>query len=290
MNLRPLAALAGLFLLFVPSAQAQPAAAPVKLRYHFAPGQTLRYLIQRDPYFTDPAGSVETTDPNAPYRPPVVERLSEEVLAVGRDGTTTIQVTVAPEPGFEDEADPQPPVTRTVRVTPLGQVLTPAADPATRELLRAFFRLPAAPAGLGETWKGTAFRGAEKVETTLTLTAGRGGTGGTAIITQTLPPTLTQSRSPDHDGTLLQTTRSAQADRIVFDAGAGSLRRQASVLTVTLSLVMTGRGARGAADFGHVIPNVQVIQTMTIERQDDPPLPTPGPTGAPAKPGGARIP
>jgi len=40
--------------------------------------------------------------------------------------------------------------------------------------------------------------------------------------------------------------------------------------------VMTGRGARGAADFGHVIPNVQVIQTMTIERQDDPPaLPAP---------------
>ena len=276
MNFRSLAAITGFFLLLMPAGQARPAAAPVKLRYHFTPGQTLRYLVQRDPYFADPAGAVETTDPNAPYRPPVVERLTEEVQAVGADGAATIRVTVAPEPGFEDEATPQPPVTRTVRVTPLGQVLTPVAAPATRELLRAFFRLPAALVRAGSTWKSTALQGADTVETSDALTAARGGSRGLAIITQTLPPVVTQGRSPDHDGTLLQTTRSVQADQIVFDTGAGNLRRQASTLTVGLSLTMTGRGARGAADFGHVIPNVQVIQTMTIERQDDPPaLPTP---------------
>lgn len=275
MNFRPLAVLPSLFLLLAPMVQAQPDTA-VKLRYHFTPGQRLRYLVQRDPYFTDPAGAVETTDPNAAYRPPVVERLTEEVQAVGTDGAATVQVTVAPEPGFEDETRPQPSVTRTVRVTPLGQVLTPIADPTTRELLRAFFRLPPAPVRAGETWKGAAFVGTDKATTSAVLTAAQGGSWGLAVITQTLPPTAAESRSPDHDGTLLQTTRSAQADRVVFDVGAGNLRRQTSVLTVTLSLTMTGRGVRGAADFGHVIPNVQVVQTMTIERQDDPPaLPPP---------------
>jgi len=275
MNLRSLTLLAGFALLPAASAQAEPAAVPVKLRYHFEPGQKLRYLVQRDPYFADPAGAMETTDPNAPYRPPVVERLTEEVLAVGRDGTATIRVMVAPEPGFENEARPQPPVTRTVTVTPLGQVLSPVTDPAMREMLWAFFRLPAVPVRAGASWKGTELRGMDKVGTSVTLTTARGGRRGLAVITQTLPPVVTQGRSPDHDGTLLQTTRSAQADRIVFDLGAGNLLRQSSALTVTLSLTMTGRGARGAADFGHVIPNVQVVQTMTIERQGDPLPPLP---------------
>ena len=282
MNFRPFAvlisfaALTGLSLLGAPAADAQAPAALITLRYQFTPGQTLRYLVQRDPYFTDPIKAIETTDPRATYRPPIMERLTETVQTVRRDGTATIEVTLGPEPGFEDETAPQPSLTRTVRVTPLGQVLTPVTDPALGTLLRAFFPLPAAPVQVGGSWKGAAFQGAVPVETRPTLTAGQGGRRGLAIITQTLPPVVTQSRSPDHDGTLLQTTRSAQADRIVFDLGAGNLRRQASTLTVDLSLVMTGRGARGSADFGHVIPNIRVIQTMTIERQDDPPaLPLP---------------
>ena len=269
MNLRPLLALAALGLVIAPAAHAEPPAVSVKLRYHFVPGRTLRYLVQRDPYFDDPAGAVETTDPDASYKPPIVERLTEEVLAVGSDGTATVKVTAGPEPGFEDEAHPQPLVTRTVRVTPLGQVLTPVEDAAMGGLLRAFFRLSFAPVGPGETWQGTAYQGAEGVKTDLALTAVRYGGQGLAVITQTLPPTVTQSRSSGHDGTLLQTTRGDRSDRIVFDAGAGILRRQTSTMTVTLSLVMTGRGARGAADFGHVIPTVRVIQKMTIERQED---------------------
>ena len=276
MNLRPLLALALLCLVFPSAARAQPPDAPVKLRYHFTPGRTLRYLVQRDPYFDDPAGAVETTDPDAPYKPPIVERLTEEVMSVGSDGAATVRATVAPEPGFEDEANPQPPVTRTVRVTPLGQVLTPVEDAATGSLLRAFFRLPFAPAGPGGTWQGTGFQGAEGVKTDLALTAVRYGGRGWAVITQDFPPVVAESRSPDHDGTLLQTTRSARADKIIFDAGAGNLRRQVSTMTVTLSLVMTERGARGAADFGHVIPTVRVIQTMTIERQEDAPASPPG--------------
>jgi hypothetical protein len=31
---------------------------------------------------------------------------------------------------------------------------------------------------------------------------------------------------------------------------------------------MTGRGRRGSDDFGHVIPNSTVVQTLTIERCD----------------------
>jgi len=282
MNFHPLAVPASLALVSASATYAQTAAAPVKLRYHFRPGQTLRYLVQRDPYFADPAGAVETTDPNAPYRPPVVERLTEEVLTVGRDGTAMIRVTVGPEPGFEDAVNAAKPAAQTVAVTPLGQVMAyPALYPLSG-FLRAFFRLPAASVRVNETWKGKALQGANKVETSAALTAMWGGRRGTAVITQTLPPTVTQSRSPGHDGTLLQTTRSAQADRIVFDMGAGNLRRRASTLTVTLSLVMAGRGARGAADFGHVIPNVRVIQTMTIERQEDPPALPPPASPSPA--------
>ena len=285
MNLRHLAGFAGLSFVSASAAYAQSPDAPVTLRYHFALGQTLRYLIQRDPYFADPVGAMETTNPNAPYKPPVVERLTEKVLGVERDGTATIRVTVGPEPGFEDASHPQPRLTRTVTVTPSGQVMTPAADPSAREMLRAFFRLPDTPEMVGGTWKGAAFQGAGQVETHPALAAERGGIRGLAIITQTLPPTVTQSRSPDHDGTLLQTTRSVQADRVVFDAGTGSLRRQTSVLTVMMSLTMTERGARGVADFGHVVPNVQVIQTMTIDRQDDPPALPPPAASLPASMG-----
>ena len=270
MNLRPLLALVTLALLFIPIAQGQPATGPVKLRFHFVPGQILRYLVQRDPYFDDPAGAMATTDPDAAYKPPAVERLTEEVLSVGSDGAATVRLTAAPEPGFESEAGPQPPVTLTVRVTPLGQILTPAVDADTRPLLRAFFRLPAAPVRAREVWAGTAVQGGDMVKASLALAArASGGSRGLVVITQALPPAVAESRSPDHDGTLLQTTRSKRADRIVFDVGAGNLRRSTSTMSVTLSLVMTGRGARGSADFGRVVPNMRVIQTMTIERQDD---------------------
>ena len=208
-----------------------------------------------------------------PYKPPVVERLTEEVLSVGSDGAATVRLSAAPEPGFEPESGPQPPVTLTVRVTPLGRVLTPQADADTRLLLGAIFRLPAAPVRAGASWVGTALQGEGLVKTSLALAArASGGSQGLVVITQALPQVVAESRSPDHDGTLLQTTRSERTDRIVFDVGAGNLRRATCTMSVTLSLVMTGRGARGAADFGRVVPNVRVMQTMTIERQDDPPV------------------
>ncbi len=55
----------------------------------------------------------------------------------------------------------------------------------------------------------------------------------------------------------------------MFDAGAGNLLRQTSTMTVTVSLTMTNRGRRGVADFGHVIPSLQVVQTLTVERKED---------------------
>lgn len=272
MNLCPLFGLAAFGLVSVPAAHAQPAAGPVKLRFHFVPGQRLRYLVQRDPYFDDPAGAMETTDPDAAYKPPVVERLTEEVLSVGRDGTAMVRITVVPEPGFEDAVSPVRPAAQTVAVTPLGQMLAYPDLYPVPGFLRAFFRLPAAPVRPGGAWAGKTFQGAGVVGTSLALAARTsGGSRGLAVITQALPPTVAERRSPDHDGTLLQTTRSQRADRIVFDVGAGNLRRSTSTMSVTLSLVMTGRGARGSADFGRVIPNVRVIQTMTIERQDDAP-------------------
>lgn len=264
MNFRLSVAFAGLTLLVMPALQAQSSNPTIMLRYRFTPGQTLRYLIQRDPYFNDPAGAIETTDPNAPYRPPVIERLTEEVLAVGRDGTATVRVTVAPEPGFEDETKPQSAVSQTVQVTPLGQVLSPLPETMSGELLRAFFRLPVASVRPGAAWKDSAGLG-----TILTLTKVDGGRKGLAVITQTPPPSVAESRSRSHDGMLVQTTRCAQSDHLVFDLKTGNLRRERSTMTVTLSLVMTGRGARGADDFGHVIPRVQVVQTLTIERRDD---------------------
>ncbi len=164
------------------------------------------------------------------------------------------------------------PSAQTVAVTPLGQMLAYPALYPVPSFLRAFFRLPAAPVRPGAVWKGKTFQDAGVVGTEMALATRMGGRRGLAVITQALPPAVAQSRSPDHDGTLLQTTRSERADRIVFDVGAGNLRRSTSTLWVTLSLVMTGRGARGSADFGHVIPSVRVLQTMTIERQDDAPL------------------
>ncbi len=270
MNLRPLAVLGGLALWLLPPA-AHASDPPVVLRYKFVAGQTLRYLVMRDPYFNDPARAVETADPRAPFRPPVVERLTERVQSVRADGTAVVAVTLGPEPGFEDPEVPQPLVTRAVTVTRAGQVLSPAFEPALPDLLRVFFRLPAAPARVGAAWRGAAPRGSETVGATSVLSPESRPALGLAVIERTLPPFVARGTSPDHDGTLLQTTRGTQTDRIVFDTRAGSLRRQTSVLTVTLSLVMTGRGARGSADFGHVVPNVQVVQTLTIERKDDPP-------------------
>ncbi len=281
MNLRISAALAGLVLLLAPALQAQSPTPTVTLRYRFTPGQTLRYLIQRDPYFNDPAGAIETTDPNTPYRPPVVERLTEDVLAMGRDGTATVRVTVAPEPGFEEKEEPTLTVSQTVQVTPLGQVLSPLPETVPGDLLRAFFQLPSVPVRPGAEWKDSAGSGAA-----LTLTKVDGGRKGLAVITQTLPSSVAESRSRSHDGVLVQTTRCTQSDHFIFDLKAGNLRSRRSAIMVTLSLVMTGRGARGADDFGHVIPRVQVVQTLTIERRDDlaPPLSHDSTAGALKKP------
>ena len=86
---------------------------------------------------------------------------------------------------------------------------------------------------------------------------------------RTRPLSILLKRSPDHDGTLLQTTATAGADHAVFDCRRGGLVRVVSTENITLSLVMTGRGRRGADDFGHVIPNTHIIQTLTVERQAD---------------------
>ena len=93
MSLRLLVFFAALSLVPASAARVPTPAAPVNLRYQFAPGQTWRYLVQRDPYFDHPTRAVETTDPNLPYKPPVVKRLTEEVLAVGTGGTATGRVT-----------------------------------------------------------------------------------------------------------------------------------------------------------------------------------------------------
>ena len=250
MTFSQLTALAGLAVFLAPlTAHAQAPASSVPLRYKFTVGQKIRYLIMRDPYFLDPAGAVEAADPRAPYRPPSVKRLMEEVQSVRPNGTATIAVTVSPEPGFEDDDHPVPPVVQTVTVTPLGEVDSPLPHSPLAAFLRVFFRLPA--------------------PSVLRLADVRGGNRGLAVITQSLPPVIAQSTSPDHDGTLLQTTRSAQSDRIIFDLGAGNLLRQTSSLTVAVSLTMTNRGRRGAADFGHVVPSLQVVQTLTIERKED---------------------
>ena len=214
-------------------------------RYHWELGKTLRFLIQRDPYFDDPKAAIETVTPDAEYRPPIVERLTEKVLAVKDDGTATLRVTLTPEPGFEDDAHPQAAISRTVTVSASGQVLSVSGaalggSPAERDLLRGFVPLPQS------------------------LTVRQ---DGLAVETHLFPQTVTESTSPDHDGTLLQATRVARSDHWVFDCRRGWLQRETSTLTITLSLVMTGRGRRGSDDFGHVVPNAQVVQTLTVERQ-----------------------
>ena len=248
MNTFLLIALAFAPALLAPSASAQvqnlPTPAP---RYHFVPGQTLRYLIQRDPYFADPKGAMGADDPGALYLAPAIERLTEKVLSVATDGTSTLTVTLTPEPGFEDDAHPQAPLTRTVMVTAAGRVLSVSGEPisegsAARDLLRGLAALP----------PGTKAR-----------------PDGLSVTTQTHPAVVVQSTSPDHDGTLLQTTSAATTSHIVFDCRRGQLVREVSTETITTSLVMTGRGRRGSDDFGHVIPNTHVIQTLSVERQAD---------------------
>ena len=271
MNLSRLVTLAVLMLPLSPTpAHAQTPDAPAALRYKWTPGQTLRYTLQRDPYFADPARAIETADPRTPERPPIVERLTERVLSVGPDGTATLRVSVGPEPGFEDGSRPAAPVTLTVASD--GRVTSPLPAGAGPDFLRAFFRLPEGPASPGASWQGVSSRGRQPAATEISLTSLSSGGRGRAVFAQTLPPAEVQSTSPDHDGTLLQTTRTDGADRIVFDVEGGSLVRQTSRLTVTVSLVMTKRGARGVADFGRVVPNVVSVQTMTIERRDDLPL------------------
>ncbi len=213
-------------------------------RYQFTPGETLRYLIQRDPYFDDPKGAIETVS-DEDYRPPVVERLTEKVQAVKADGTATVLLTLTPEPGFEDEERPQAAISRTVVVSPSGKVLSVSGavlggSPEDRDLLRGIVSVPPVLSVRKDSLV---------VETRQSL------------------PVVTQSTSPDHDGTLRQTTTAAQTDHVVFDCRRGQLVREISTLTITLSLVMTGRGRRGSDDFGHVIPNAQVVQTLTVERQ-----------------------
>ena len=270
MNLRLLAAVPLLLLPILP-APAEAPAPTVTLRYQWAAGQMLTFLVQQDPYFADPGGALAAAGPDAAYLAPMVTRLTEQVQSVARDGTATLKVTSAPAPGFEDEAHPETPTVRTVTVSSRGEV----SGAGSREIAQGFPRLPAGPVRVGASWAGP--DGAR-----LTLTALRGGIKGLAIITQTLPPGLGEARSPDHDGTLLQTTRTTQSGRIVFDLAHGQMARRVQTLTVTASLVMTGRGQRGVADFGRVVPNVQAVQTLTMERQANPDIPaTPASAAAP---------
>ncbi len=260
MNLRLLAA-GPLFLLPMLPAPAEAPTPAVTLRYRWAAGQTLTYLVQQDPYFADPAHALAAAEPDAAYAAPTVTRLTEEVQSVARDGAATLKITQTAAPGFEEEAPPEPPTVWTAVVTARGEVSgirTPEA------LTVAFPRLPAGPVRVGASWAGPdGMR--------LTLTALRGGPSGLAIVTQTCPAATGKRRTPDHDGTLLQTTRTAQAGRIVFNLSHGQVTRQVQTLTVTATLVMTGRGRRGVADFGRVVPNVKAIQTMTMERQENAP-------------------
>ena len=214
-------------------------------RYQWTAGETLRYLVQRDPYFADPADAIETVTSDADYRPPVVERLTEHVQSVGADGTATLRLTLAPEPGFEDDAYPQAPLTRTVVVTAAGHIIS-VSEPA-----------------LGDSPEDKdLLRGLVSISPVLHTRQ-----DGLAVANMSGPRVVTQTTSPDHDGTLLQTTQAADTAHEVFDCRRGQLVRTVCTRTISLSLVMTGRGRRGSDDFGHVIPNSQVIQTLSVERQ-----------------------
>ncbi len=230
------------FLMTLPAAAQSPAP-----RYRFTPGQTLRFLIQRDPYFADPEGAMETVNPDAPYRPPIVERLMEKVLAVSADGTATLLVTLTAEPGFEDDERPQATLSRIVTMTASGKVLSVSGaslgnSPAEADLLRGIAAL---------------------------MPGGSARQDGLAVGTQRRPVTVIENKAPNHDGTLLQTTTAAETDRMVFDCRRGRLARVICTKTITASLTMTGRGRRGSDDFGHVVPNVRLVQTLTVEAQGD---------------------
>ena len=240
---------------------AAPAPAMTALRYRWTPGQTLRYVVQRDPYFTAPADAIETTDPNAPYRPPVVERLTEEVLAVGRDGAATVRLTLSAEPGFEDAANPLAANVQTVTVSPLGQMISAPDGRLSPEMLAAIFRLPAAPMPAG---------------------------GPFAVITQEGRAETTKRISSGHDGLLLQTTRSLRRDRVVFDRSKGQLRRRTVTITGSLSLTMIRPPQRGVDDFGHVVPNLPIFQTLTIEQKEEPPFAPASPAPLPSRASTAR--
>lgn len=195
----------------------------------------------------DPKAAVETVTSDGDYKPPVVERLTEKVLAVSADGAATLKVTLAPEPGFEDNAHPQAAISRQVTVAASGRVLsvsgaTLGGRPEDHDLLRGLVSL---------------------------LPELRTTKDGLAAEDQTEPPVVTQSTSPDHDGTLLQTTQVSGTEHRVFDCRRGQLVRTVYTRTITLSLVMTGRGRRGSDDFGHVVPSAQVVQTLSVERQSN---------------------
>lgn len=241
MDIRTLAVLA-----FIGLSLKLPAAAQAPC-YHWTRGETVRFLIQRDPYFLDPKAAVETVTSEGEYRPPVVERLTEKVLTVAADGTATLAVTLAPEPGFEDDTHPQAAISRTVVVSASGKVISvlgPAlgSSPAEKDLLRG---LPSVP----PVW--------------------RMAKDNLAVDDCLEPLAVTQSTSPDHDGTLMQTTQVSETGHTVFDCRQGQLVRTVWIRTVTLSLTMIGRGRRGSDDFGHVVPNSRVVQTLSVECRPD---------------------
>ena len=218
---------------------------PLPPRYQWTPGKTQRFLIQRDPYFDDPQAAMAAVTGDGDYRPPIVERLTEQVLSVRADGAATLQVTLAAEPGFEDDAHPSAAISRTVTVSAAGRVLSVSGtalggSPAERDLLRGLVSI------------------SPNLRTRKDILA---------VEDRTKPLVVTHSTSPDHDGTLLQTTATAESDHTVFDCRRGQLVRAVYTRTITLSLIMTGRGRRGSDDFGHVVPNSEVVQTLSVERQ-----------------------
>jgi len=239
MSYRALLAAACLCFAYLPPLFARTAS-DSPLQYKWVTGQMIRYLILRDPYFADPQKCIETADPNAPYRSPIVSRLTEKVLSVDSDGTATLQVTISPEPGFEDDSHPQPPITQTVTVNRSGEMTDGSAASHSTEMLAAIFRLPTDPPPVRN---------------------------GVSVITQAGPPTVQKATSPSHDGILLQTTQSRRQDRVVFDTYAGNVLRRTETITGSLSLVMIRPKQRSGADFGRVVPSLPILQTLTLERK-----------------------
>ncbi len=237
-TLRPLslACCAGFALL--PHTHAEAHQRGSALCYKWTAGQTLRYLVQQDPYFADPTTAIELTDLSAPYRPPSVKQLTEEVLSVSKDGAATLRLTLAPEPGFEEGV--QEPIVQTITVTARGRLVSRASDSLAPGLLAAIFSLP-------ET--------------------NRPAHGPLAVLTRDGLPCVAKNTTPSHDGLLLQTTQSRRGERVLFDTEAGILRRRVVTITGSLSLVMLRPAHRDAADFGRVVPSLPIFQTLTIEQQ-----------------------